>query len=142
MSISLSFMKQLPQEVLQIISGYYGQRINKDLSNQIRGQQTLNKIKHSEYYNKEQKIWRLHFIIYRFLDVPFADPKMKNKHCNLPWKDWDDKLINRIWWSYNEEERNHVLEKHFSHVDFDKEEEALFITGRQFIRYVYCIYRH
>jgi len=123
-------MNRLPEDIILHISGYYGEKISKELAKEIHDQRVLQSIKETEYYNDKLRIWKNGDVIKKLLNEPFAKEKFKQIYKKSYWKDWD-KIVNRIWWSYTSEQRWIIVEKNFL---CSKNKESKFITGTEFIR--------
>jgi hypothetical protein len=118
-------LNKLPVDVIIKISGYYGQQIAVDLSQQIFGQQILNSIKETHYYKRELRYWDLSGVLHKFLAPDFAKKELKQKIYEIPWNKYDQ-LINKIWWSYTPQQQRHIFQTYFPQVLI---KETAFITG-------------
>ena len=56
-NVMFAFMKNLPEDVVLIVSSYYGNKISKKLSNEINEQRLLYAIKEKEYFDKKLRTW-------------------------------------------------------------------------------------
>jgi capsule polysaccharide export protein KpsE/RkpR len=118
------------------ISGYYGNTIPKDLSEQINNQRILNSIKKFEYYQiKNTVMWDVSGVIVKLLSGGFVSPKTEKSIGNPIWKH-ADKRINKLWWSFSTSQQNKMIEKHFSKYKDPVNDtyDSEFITGREFMK--------
>ena len=123
------WMDKLPEDIILHISGYYGEKIPKELAKEIHDQRVLQSIKETEYYQEKYMSWNIGDVIKKFLNEPFAKEKFKQLYKRSVWKNWD-KIVNLIWWSYTSEQRRKLVEKKFL---YSKNKESDFITGTAFI---------
>jgi len=123
-------ISNLPEDIVAHISGYYGQKIPRNLSREINGQRLLYAIKENEYYNKKYRTWHLDNVLFILSNYEFMTNKLKLLLKNYVWKDID-KIINMLWWSYSYHMQIGIIEKHFPYA---LEYEPTFITGREFIK--------
>jgi len=122
-------MERLPNDVILRISGFYGSKIPSALSEQINQQKILCAIKENEYYKDEYRIWNIKMVLNKLLDNNFVPERLREMVKNSAWKDWN-KIVNKIWWSFNLQERQEIIDKHFSHCSG---KHSCFITGNGFI---------
>jgi hypothetical protein len=121
-------MNKLPDEIVCIISSYYGNKISEDLSKDINDQKLLYAIKENEYYNKKFRTWHISKIGSILINLEYTQYKFKIIYEKSIWKDID-KIINKIWWSYKPYQRNEIIYKNFRYAfNFDSK----FITFREF----------
>jgi hypothetical protein len=125
------FVLHLPEDIVLHISGYYGNKIKNDLSQEIKDQRLLYSIKEQEYYNATCKTWHIDKLCRLFLELPCVPSQLKKQYSKVIWKDQDKLIINRIWRLCNSNERNEIAEKHFPCAFFN---EAEFITFREFAK--------
>lgn len=122
------YMNKLPDEIVCIISSYYGNKISEDLSKDINDQKLLYAIKENEYYNKKFRTWHISKIGSILINLEYTQYKFKIIYEKSIWKDID-KIINKIWWSYKPYQRNEIIYKNFRYAfNFDSK----FITFREF----------
>jgi hypothetical protein len=105
-------MNRLPEDVVFIISSYYGNRISCDLSRDINDQRHLYAIKDKYYFNDELRIWHTHRVSSIFLSDHSFDNQYKEKFDSLIWRE-KDLAINKMWRNFSSEKRHELLEKHF-----------------------------
>jgi len=115
------FIKKLPEDIVLIISSYYGSKILRDLSNEINDQRLLYAIKNKEYFDQKFNVWHLDIVGNLLKDHPAISAKLKKEYDLSIWKD-KDRLINKMWWSFSSNERKKIVEKNFSYA-FDSEAE-------------------
>jgi len=138
----------LPKEIIDKISGYYGNTIHKELSEQINNQRILNSIKKFEYNQiKNTVFWDLSGVIIKLLSSGFVSPKTEKSIGNPIWK-YADKRINKLWWSFSTSQQNQIIETHFlKYRDPVNDTSSIyntyntcntyhseFITGREFMK--------
>jgi len=122
-------MKKLPDDIIIIISSYYGNKIPKELSDEIKDQRLLNIIKEREYYNYQFRTWHLSKVSdILILQEDSISENLKKIYKNTLWKN-KNKIINKAWWLHTSSERNEIVSKYFPYA-FG--EEPLFITFREF----------
>jgi len=124
------------------ISGYYGNTIPKELSEQINNQRILNSIKKFEYNQISNTVfWDLSSVIIKFYSSGFVSPTTYETIRNPIWKH-ADKRINKIWWSFSSSEQNQIIKTHFSKYRDPLNDtyntcntyHSEFITGREFMK--------
>jgi len=131
----------LPKELVDKISGYYGNTIPKDVSEQIKNQRILNSIKKFEYnLIPNTVLWDVSGLIIKLYSSGFITPTIYESIHKPMWKD-ADKRINKIWWSFSLSEQNQMIETHFSKYRSALQNntmchayESEFITGREFMK--------
>lgn len=122
------FFLHLPEDIVLHISGYYGNKIKNDLSQEIKDQRLLYSIKEQEYYNATFNTWHIDKLCRLFLELPCVPPQLKKQYSKVIWKDQDKLIINRIWRLCNSNERREIAEKYFLC------NEPEFITFREFAK--------
>jgi hypothetical protein len=128
-------MNKLPDDVIYIISSYYGNKISTDLSKQINDQRLLYAIKEREYYNKNFRTWHISKIGNVLLNQDFISENLKKIYKDSLWKN-KDKIINKMWWVCSEKQRNIIIQENFSYAFT---ENTTFITFKEFF-YTYFGY--
>jgi hypothetical protein len=127
-NVMFTFMKKLPEDVVLIISSYYGSKISRELSNEINDQRFLYAIKEKEYFDTKLRIWRTMSVGNIFKDQASVPAKLREEYDLALWKDVD-KLITKMWRALSSDERKKIIEKHFPDIfAYDAE----FITFREF----------
>ena len=129
-------MKKLPEDVVLIISSYYGSKISRELSNEINDQRFLYAIKEKEYFDTKLRIWRTISVGNIFKDQASVPIKLKEEYDVAIWKDVD-KLITKMWRSLSSDEKKKIIEKHFPDT-FTYEAE--FITFQGFFNFHFGYY--
>jgi hypothetical protein len=119
-------MNKLPEDVVLIISSYYGSKISRELSNEIHDQRFLYAIKEKEYFDKKLRVWRTRSVGNIFKDQESVPIKLREEYDVAIWKNVD-KLITKMWRSYSSDKRKNLIEKHFPDILTYKAE---FITFR------------
>jgi hypothetical protein len=122
------YISKLPDEIVCIISSYYGNKISKYLSKDINDQKLLYAIKENEYYDKKFRTWHISKIGSILINLEYTQFKFKIMYKKSFWKDID-KIINKIWWSFTPYQRNEIIDKKFKYAF---KFESNFITFREF----------
>ena len=121
-------MNKLPNDIIYIISSYYGNKIPTDLSKQINDQRLLYAIKEREYYNKNFRTWHISKISNVLLNQDFIPENLKKIYNDSLWKNKDN-IINKMWWKCSEKQRNIIIQENFSYAFT---ENTTFITFKEF----------
>jgi hypothetical protein len=130
-------MNKLPDDIIIIISSYYGNKISKELSDEINDQRLLNIIKEKEYYNYNFRTWHLSKVgDILILQQDFIPENLKKIYKKAIWKDLN-KIINKAWKLYTSFERKKIVSKYFSYAFL---EEPVFITFREFFYSLFNYY--
>ena len=130
-NVMFAFMKKLPEDVVLIISSYYGSKISRELSNEINDQRFLYAIREKEYFDIKLRIWTTRSVGNIFKDQASVPTKLREEYDLAIWKDVD-KMITKMWRSLSSDERKKLIEKHFPGT-FTYEAE--FITFREFFNF-------
>jgi len=109
-------MNNLPHEILHIISGYYGEKKSKDLSDEIRDHKLLSIIKKNNYYNEKTKTWHIGTVLQKLKSEPYftADKSQtmltlfNKEKKNIWWSQWDNQ-VTKLWFLYSTEERRQIF---------------------------------
>jgi hypothetical protein len=123
-------MSYLPNDVILIISSYYGNKIVKELSDEINDQKLLYAIKEKEYYNKQFRTWHTNNVGNILCNEQNISNKLKTLYRNALWKD-KDKIINKMWHSLSSNDRVNLVEKNFKYA-FNDAQNTKFITFTEF----------
>jgi len=121
-------MNKLPDDVLIIISSYYGNKISNELSREINDQQLLYAIKENEYYNKKFRTWHISKFAEVLMKEHSVPDNLKKIYYKSLWKDTDD-IINKMWKKLSSDERKILVEKNFPYAFTYK---SKFITFNEF----------
>ena len=125
---------KLPEDVILIISSYYGNKIMKELSEEINNQRLLRIIKEKECYNKKFRTWNVSSF-YNILK-PYTTQKLIKLYNNNIWKD-QVKIIDKIWNSLSSKQHNEIITIHFPYL---YNIESKFITFNEFFYSKYGYY--
>jgi len=129
-------MKKLPEDVVLIISSYYGNKILRELANEINEQRLLYAIKEKEYFDEKLRIWRTRSVGDIFKNQTSVPVKLKKEYEIALWKDVD-KLNTKMWQLLSSSERKNLIEKFFPYA-FTYEAE--FITFKEFFYFYFGYY--
>lgn len=124
------FMSYLPNDLVLIISSYYGSKIVKELSDEINDQKLLYAIKEKEYYNKQFRTWHTNNVGNILCNEQNTSVKLKTSYRKTLWKD-KDKIINKMWHSLSSNDRKKLVEKNFKYA-FNDAQNTKFITFNEF----------
>jgi len=127
-NVMFALMKKLPEDVVLIISSYYGSKISKELSNEINDQRFLYAIKEKEYFDKKLRTWHTRSVGDIFKDQASVPAKLREEYNVAIWKDVD-KLITKMWRSLSSDEKKKIIESNFPYAF---SHQAEFITFREF----------
>lgn len=118
----IKYMNVLPIDILYIISGYYGHKISKELSDDIKDYKLLLSIKRTEYYNPISKTWHLENILNKL-----------NSNINFNQYIWLElfRKINITWYSYSSDERRDIFKKKFC----GSNESTYYVNGTYYTHY-------
>ena len=119
---------KLPDDVILIISSYYGNKISKELSQEINHQRLLYVIKENEYYNKKNRTWHISNVYNILKEYPSIPIKLTKSYNDSLWKD-KDMIINKMWHLLSVEEHQEIIKNNFPyaiHYNFE------FITFNEF----------
>jgi hypothetical protein len=105
-------LKHFPDEIIIIISSYYGCKIPHELSSQIKDENMLQKIREKEYYNPETKTWHLFNVGNILLSYSFIYDKYNDTYINTLWKNMNT-LITKMWHSCSEDQRKLIICNNF-----------------------------
>jgi hypothetical protein len=114
-------MNNLPEEILCIISGYYGNKIPSNLSNDINDYRLLLFIKEKDYYYENTNTWNITEVINKLKSYPYFNSKKYDQFNNLVIKkkleNWNqyDKQVNILWYLHNTEERKEIFKTIFQY---------------------------
>ena len=122
------YMNKLPDEIICIISSYYGNKISEELSKDINDQKLLYSIKENEYYDKKFRTWHISKIGSILIDLEYIPEKLKKKYKNNVWKDKDN-IVNKMWWNCSSSQRKKIVDENFKYA---YENESRFITFNEF----------
>jgi hypothetical protein len=128
-----SLINKLPEDIVLIVSSYYGNRISTELSTDINDQKFLYSIKDKYYFNDELRIWNTHRVCFAFLKNLSIDDEYKEKFDSLIWKEKDIE-INKIWRKLASIKRRELLEKHFPNA-LSGEFKCLTLGGMVFLHF-------
>lgn len=129
-------MKKLPEDVVLIISSYYGNKILRELATEIHDQRLLYAIKEKEYFDKKLRIWGTRSVGQIFKNQASVPIKLKEEYETAVWQDID-KLTTKMWRTFSSSERKNLIEKYFPYA-FTYEAE--FITFREFFHFHFGYY--
>lgn len=127
-NVMFTFMKKLPEDVVLIISSYYGNKILRELSDEINDQRFLYAIKDKEYFDKKLRTWHTRSVGDIFKNQASVPIKLKKEYEITLWKDLD-KLNTKMWRSLSSGERKKMIESNFPYAF---SHQAEFITFKEF----------
>jgi hypothetical protein len=118
-SIQKNIIK-LPDDIVCLISGFYGEKIPDKLSKDIIDYQLLKKIKKENYYKGETNTWHVENVLLKLMIKPYYTMERGaklfayiRKHNFIYWPSFD-KRVNFLWSMYSSEERKEIFEKKFN----------------------------
>jgi hypothetical protein len=104
---------KLPDDVILIISSYYGNKISKELSEEINNQRMLRIIKERECYNNKSRTWNIRNF-YNILSL-YTSQKLIKLYNNNIWKN-QLKIIDKMWNSLSLKQHNEIITIYFPYL--------------------------
>jgi len=113
-------MNTLPEDVLYIISGYYGSQLPDNLSRDIKDYLLLLDIKRQEYYNETTNTWNIGSVLDKLKKPKYFNVKKQNimakKFYRVEdnvWSKWNNQ-VNKLWFLHSPEERRLIYDSEFT----------------------------
>jgi hypothetical protein len=132
---------KLPDDVILIISSYYGNKISKELSQEINDQRLLRIIKENEYYNKKHRTWHISTIGNILKEYPSIPIKLKKSYNDSLWKD-KDMIINKMWNLLSVEEHQEIIKNNFPYAILRVSGALVKTTSRRYPERRRCVGYH
>ena len=113
-------MNTLPEDVLYIISGYYGSQLPSNLSRDIKDYALLLDIKQQEYYNETTKTWNIGSVLNKLKNPQYFNVQKQNimakKFYRVEdnvWSKWNNQ-VNKLWFLHSPEERRKIYDSDYT----------------------------